>query len=73
MGIEWDSHPVSHRNRGTDGEGLIAHYDALGPKEKEKVVRFEFHFFLEPEGEVQGAQLAQLSQEIGDLIHKHLG
>ena len=73
MEIEWDNHEVSHRNRGTDGHGLVAYYDAVGPNEE--VVHLGFHFFLDAteEGGVRGAQLAQLSQEIGDLIHKHLG
>ncbi len=73
MNIDWDNHEASRNNRGTDGHGLVAWYDTLGPDGE--IVHLGFHFYIDPlaEPRLTGAQLTELSQKIGDLIHEHLG
>ena len=70
MQIDWDNHDGSTRNRGTDGEGVIATYDMHG-SEGQRIVHLDFHVYLEED--VQGRQLSHLCRAISTLIHKHLG
>ncbi len=73
MKIEWDNRNLNAHNRGTDGHGLVAWYDTLG--KAGEIVHLGFHFYTDrlSEDEIDGLQLAELSQKIGDLIHEHLG
>jgi len=73
MEIDWDNHESSTRNRGTDGEGLIAHYDVIGKKEGQQIVHLGFHYYIEDDEPVDGRKLAHLSRAVGALIRKHLG
>lgn len=72
MEIEWDNNDASTRNRGTDGNGVIAYYDVFGSGDA-KIVHLNFHFYVEDDDEVSGKRLAHLSRAISTLIHKHLG
>lgn len=71
MEIEWDDHEASTRNRGTDGHGVVAHYDVVGGDDA-KVVHLNFHFYVEDVFSLSGRKLSHLSRAIGALIHKHL-
>jgi len=73
MGIDWDNHESSTRNRGTDGEGLIAHYDVIGEEEGQNILHLGFHYYVDGDESIDGRKLAHLSRAVGALIRKHLG
>lgn len=70
MKIEWDNNERYPRNRGTDGEGLIASYETLDD-EDQRTINLDFIFYADDS--IQDCKLSQLCQTIGSLIHNHLG